>query len=175
MKKITFYDNDLSIEREKSLRQDMFENRDVEMSEWTSPESISDADVYEEWGEICSLHWDNFQLEMELFLQSNYCLMCGTVGTWRGNMKGGKFIQSLHDFNSIFRSCEHICVYEENGHFHIVASHHDGTNYMEMKVLTNRGMASAQHNMWDNDRALHERLWNSSTYTKLPRMARKYS
>ena len=168
-KEYTLYDNNLTCEIEKSVRKDMFDNRDVETSAWTSQESISDDELNEEWYELISYAWDDFKTEMQRFLDEHKCLVFGTVGTWHGQMHGGKFIRSFHDFCTLLNSCDNIRIYESNGHFHIVASHHDGTNYMEMKVLTDRGVISAQNNMWDNERQFHEHLWNRPMYTKLPR------
>ena len=55
----------------------------------------------------------------------------------------------------------------------IKASHHDGTNYAELKELTCKGSNYAADHRYDSDREVHEKLWNSNFYTRLPHYAHK--
>ncbi|MBR4931134.1 MAG: hypothetical protein IKZ00_10095 [Bacteroidaceae bacterium] len=66
-------------------------------------------------------------------------IMTGTVGRWDGDYPGGCHVKSSADIFPFLKDCEIIIVSEKDGHLHITASHHDGTNRAEIRMLTSDG------------------------------------
>lgn len=103
--------------------------------------------------------------EIEFYEKKNepkQYIVLADLGLWNGRFDGGKILTGLweaisecfEDFNEI---------YEEGGKLKVVAHHHDGTNYFEIKELTERGEEYAERHKWDmNDRELHQKLFNDS-------------
>jgi hypothetical protein len=142
---------------------------------WESEDDISDERVSKEvyFQEECA--WDDFKYEFGKFLKDSYYgfLLCGDVGTWRGSVAGGCYVNNFDDLYKFWDGCDYIKVYDEGGHLYIEASHHDGTNYAELKELTCKGSNYALNHSYDDDREVHEKLWNSNFYTKLPHYAHR--
>ena len=142
---------------------------------WETEDDIPDNRVDDEVALQEELDWDNFKYEFGKFLKdSNYgFLLCGDVGTWRGSRSGGCYVYSFDDLYKFWQHCDYIKVYDEGGHLYIEASHHDGNNYAELKELTEKGSEYAGEHYWDSDQEVHEKLWNSTYYTRLPHYAHR--
>jgi hypothetical protein len=142
---------------------------------WETMDDIPDdrvnRQVYddEEWA------WDEFKYEFGKFIKdSNYgFLLCGDVGTWMGPQAGGCYVNEFNDLYKFWNNCDYIKVYDEGGHLYIKASHHDGSNYAELKELTCAGSEYAGEHYYDSDKEVHEKLWNSTYYTRLPHYAHR--
>lgn len=142
---------------------------------WETIDDIPDDEVSrlvydkEEWD------WDDFRAEFGSFIRNSKYgfLMCGDVGTWRGNFEGGCYVNKFDDLYKIWNDCDYIKVWDEGGHLYIKASHHDGNNYAELKELTCKGSEYAREHYCDSDQEVHEKLWNSAYYTRLPHYAHK--
>ncbi|MDO5397553.1 MAG: hypothetical protein Q4G33_06460 [bacterium] len=140
---------------------------------WKSVSDIPDTEVYDEMNFQDEFAWAEVSRNMEQFLQSRICLVRGTVGTWMGPEDAGKIINSFSELADAWRDCHYISITDERGHLYIEASRHDGTNHFELKVLTEAGAEYADRHYYDmSDRALHDRLWKSSKYSRLPRYAK---
>ena len=95
-------------------------------------------------------------------------LAVGTVGRWNGTFEGGKIIDTFRDLLDLFEDCDYIKFEDENGHFYVTGSHHDGSISVEVKELTQKGEDYADRHEYDmSDRNLHKKLWNSSNYSRL--------
>ena len=142
---------------------------------WETMDDIPDDDVNclvynnEEW------EWDDFKAEFGSFIRkSDYgFLLIGDVGTWMGSQSGGCYIEEFDDLRKFWGDCDYIKVYDEGGHLYIRASHHDGSNYAELKELTCAGSEYAGEHYWEHDQEVHEKLWNSTHYTRLPHYAHR--
>lgn len=177
MKKTTIYTNcDYSSEYEQEIRNFLFEEYG-EYNDWETPDDISDEEVYEEMHFNDEISWNDFKTEAENFFD-DYFLITGSVGRWNGRFRGGKVISSLDELINCFCECDYITITDENGHFYIEASHHDGTNYYEVKRITEAGLEYMQRyedrcNWGEYDEEfLHDKLFNNSHYTHLPRYAK---
>lgn len=97
--------------------------------------------------------------------QKQYIVLAD-LGLWNGRFDGGKIIIGL--WNTISQCFEDYNeIYEEGGKLKVVAHHHDGTNYFQIKELTERGEEYAEKHKWDmNDRELHQKLFNDSHYSR---------
>lgn len=97
--------------------------------------------------------------------QKQYIVLAD-LGLWNGRFDGGKIITGL--WNAISKCFEDYNeIYEEGGRLKVTAHHHDGTNYFQIKELTERGKGYAERNGWDmSDRELHQKLFNDSHYSR---------
>lgn len=88
-------------------------------------------------------------------------LITGKLGLWYGTVDGGKVVTGL--WNAISKCFEDFNeIYEEGGKLKVVAHHHDGTNYFEIKELNEKGEAFAERHKWDlSSRVLHQKLQDS--------------
>lgn len=165
-----------------AIKRDMLED---EFSDYTSIEEISDADVYEEIRFIEEVSWDYFRSDFENFINGKTLLATGSVGTWRGRLNGGIFIESLSDFYKLITDCDYVKIYDKNGHLYIESSHHDGTNYYELKEVTELGMKHYEnwrekncYNLFEEqihskEEEIHNKIMETSNYSRLPRYAEK--
>lgn len=89
--------------------------------------------------------YDHQQFEIEALrstldniFKDKYLVAEGSLGLWNGRVAGGavisnthEFLQFMHDYNS---------VYVEDGMLKLEAIHHDGTNYINFRILSRRGV-----------------------------------
>lgn len=121
------------------------------------------------------IDWDDFCYEFGNFIGNSHngFLLCGTVGTWRGSMLGGCYVDKFDDLYKFWSGCDYIKVYDENGHIYIEASHHDGTNYAELKEVTDSGIKYMSNHYYDCDEITYQKMFKSNFYTRLPHYCRK--
>ena len=93
-------------------------------------------------------------------------IILADLGLWNGRFDGGKIITGL--WNAISECFEDYNeIYEEGGRLKVVAHHHDGTNFFQIKELTKRGEEYAERHKWDmSDRELHKKLFDDSHYSR---------
>lgn len=169
--KYTFYSNYYSEEMEKYAVENLLENGIYE-----NAEDIPEADIFEEIAFINDFEWEDIKSEMKNFFEGEILLVCGNVGRWDGVCAAGKVIE-YDELYKCWNDCDYIELYEENGHFFIKCSHHDGTNFFEVKLMTDRGIEYFRkwEDSWDNrksEQEIHTTLWNNSHYTHIPHFAR---
>lgn len=142
---------------------------------WETLDDIPDDLVYRRVNDNEYWDWEDFKAEFGKFIKDSPYgfLMTGDVGTWRGPMAGGCYVNEFNDLYKFWDHCDYIKVYDEGGHLYIEASHHDGNNYAELKELTCKGSNYALNHSYDDDREVHETLWSSNFYTRLPHYAHK--
>lgn len=133
------------------------------------------------WEEIYfqdSLAWDDEKGRMEEFFDDGSTwLLVGTIETWRGNLDGGFLFTSFKEmWNKATKNCEYFHIFDKNGHFYIECSHHDGTNFYEIKRLTEKGVEYFDNWNYGTDsrteRYVHNKLMEK--YSTLPHFANKY-
>lgn len=132
--------------------------------------------------------WEYYDwMDMIHELKDKICssvLVTGTCGTWRGNFAGGKVFSESDLYKNEDSLLEHIlnkagkdCNYfkiglNEQGNMFIQCSHHDGTNYYEVKNLTDKGWQA--YDDWNygirfknvTEQEMHEKLYNSNYYSR---------
>jgi hypothetical protein len=138
---------------------------------WASESEVPESEVYEELRFEYETAWEEEERLLISFFNEGTFLMKGTIGRWNGNYEGGKIVSSFKEMAELWKDCDDIKLYDCNGHFYITASHHDGTNYMEVKKLTAKGERYAEAHSYMYDKELHTRLWKDSHYTILPHFA----
>ena len=99
--------------------------------------------------------------------------MTGKVGRWNGTFDGGKFITNLNELLSSIEYLDVVTFTDENGHFKIKGSHHDGSDCFELKQLTKKGIELAEKYGFARDRQLHKTIMENNIYSKLPKIAKQ--
>lgn len=142
---------------------------------WLCDLDVPDNRVTDEVYAQSGFDWDDFKYEFGRFLKdsNNGFLLVGTCGCWDGTYNGGCYVNEFNDLYKFWDGCDYIKVYDEGGHLYIEASHHDGSNYAELRELTCKGSNYALNHRWDSDREVHETLMSSNFYTRLPHYAHK--
>jgi len=171
-KEITIYDNYYSYDREKEVREFLFEEYAEEYG-WKSPEDIPDERVFDEIDYQDREQWLDVKAELQSLLEKNVYLLTGTCGKWYGKCDGGEFIRSVNDLLRCIDHLDNIRIYDKKGHLYIHGSHHDGNDDYELKRLTHKGYEYADRNYFAHDRHLHNAIMRINFYSALPYFAKK--
>ena len=168
----------------------LFDNYDFEAYDNEAREQLADMDyedptqeqVYEMTSELEQNDWDDADYEMRNFIEKGKSFIAiGTCGRWDGTYEGGLIFGHWDDFKRrVFADCEYFKIWDEKGHLYVKCSHHDGTNFLEIKELTDRGFQRYENWQYDysvrndiSERELHKRIFKDSHYAKLPHFADK--
>lgn len=109
--------------------------------EWVDEdEEITDDMLYEWRNEQTNLDFETAMDELKSFFCNKNVGFFGNVGRWDGNHKAGKIGKFEEVFYAAIKDCDYINIYEENGKMFLECSHHDGTNFFEIKEITDKGM-----------------------------------
>lgn len=94
-----------------------------------------------------------------------YYIVLADLGLWNGRFDGGKIIRGLwKSISECFEDYNEI--YQEGKRLKVKAIHHDGTNYFQIRELTDRGLEYMRRNEYHlSDRELHQRLFKDSHYS----------
>ena len=134
---------------------------------------ITQNDILEYIYEDKKYEEECFLEEFGHFLSNNTFIATGTCGLWYGKVEGGMIINGIDDFFKLLRDCDFYKITDCKGHLMVKGSHHDGTNYFELKTLNNKGEAFYDRNSYSMDRKeLYTKLF-SNTYSRLPRLAKE--
>lgn len=136
--------------------------------------------------EIYSMLQEDWDIEVERIneLFNGKIIVLGTTEQWTGKQSGGQIYNSWSDFISDFgEDCDYFKLWDENGHFFVKCSHHDGTNICEIKPVTKAG--EEYYDSWyydvasirrcgDKEYDVIEKMFNSSKYSHVPNFAHKF-
>lgn len=156
------YDEYMEDAEEKLLNQ---------MEEYEEEGEPSEDEIYEEAAWLCEDDWCYYvRPGLENYFSSNPCIVTGSVGLWDGRHRGGLVIQDIRDFDRLITDCDYVeLIKDDDGHLNMRASHHDGTNYYEIKRLTDAGYEYYCENNYILSREeLCETLFNNEMYSELP-------
>ena len=162
-------------------RDDLWEMREGRGENWDSIDDIPEREIWEEVNFLEQINWEDAEAEMRDFFEGKTLLIRGTFGSWRGDLPSGKVI-AYSELWKAWADCDYVEIYDEGGHFFIRASHHDGTNSYEVKILTEKGAEMwgnwenyYGNSRWDglSEREVHDRLWKNAQYTHIPHFARE--
>lgn len=124
--------------------------------------------------------WQTRKDELRKFFQDgDLWLLTGTMRLWDGDSQFNFVFQTFDEMlNRVGKDCDYFKFWDENGHFFIKCSHHDGTNYGEIKYITLKGerlienWGSTYSKRYDfSARELYERIYRR--YSTLPNYANK--
>ena len=166
MSNYVFYDNyDLD---------DMFEETKKELldSETYTEDELTDYVVWNCVYDIDAENFNNIFQEIENWADNNQVLFIGSVARWNGTFAGGE----IGDFSTLFteaiEDCDFYKIWEEDNILNLKCSHHDGTNYFEIRILTNEGLNLYEDWLYDDDdtlsdlseREIHQKLLSDPKY-----------
>lgn len=142
----------------------------LESGNYTEDE-ITESDIWERRNWEMKGWWDNEKEMLTNFFDGKTVMMFGGVGRWNGISKGFSVGDFWKLYNDIMKDCDYVKLYDENGHFYITCSHHDGTNCVEIRIVTDKGIDYLERcdESWrdpNGNQLMHK-------YTKLPRYAEK--
>ena len=164
MKRITIFDN---YETYK-----YFDEEKAALQETNPDITITDQMVWNSLSDMEDEDYSNAKWELKELFGENKVIALGTCGTWRGDFESAKI---FNDFEMALAACAKECDYikieREGRHIYVTASHHDGTNHFELKVVTEKGERYYDNwNYGNSDKTEYQVLktiWKSSNYSKL--------
>lgn len=172
-KERTIYDNyDLwETYPDEELKEMALENGWVEEGD-----ELSDEEMWRMRYEEDNWIWEVVKNEMEKFFANKTVGFFGEVGRWNGVFKTGQIGDFWVLFDAATSDCDYIKLYDENGHFYLTCSHHDGTCHFEVKEITDEGVdyLDRWEYDWDDKRTeqyVHNQIYKR--YSKLPHYAHK--
>ena len=169
-KDIILYDNYYSRDREQYAKENLlFNNPELYKSiKDIPPRDIEKARYWLDFEE-----WHNIKAELEVLFKQDDYLLTGYFGSWKGDLVGGKFIRDFTDLQKVISHLDYIRIIDRNGHLIIEGSHHDGSDYYELKRLTKKGTELASCYNFEDDRKLHSTIMQCNFYSALPNFAKK--
>ena len=137
----------------------------------------TEAETWEYADELTRIEWADERQNLHTFFNGDSWLAMGSVGLWTGNHAAGTVFDNWDEFfHSATKDCDYWEIWDENGHLYMRCSHHDGTNYFEIKRLSRRGVEVLEN--WEFDytnetpeEIMHETLWGCNLFSGLPHFA----
>lgn len=169
------------------MKRTLFNNYDIDTYLDMAKESMEDigideANEEEIWqcaGDLAQEDFTNTMDELKSFFEDKTVMFTGAVGRWCGTSSGF----DVGDFDDLFsrytKDCDYFEIYDDNGALYISCSHHDGSNFFQVFVLTNKGAHIFED--WQNyvgkyakldDKGIHELLLNRKL-AHVPQVAKK--
>ena len=145
--------------------------------EWIEEnEEPSDEQLWEWRYEQDQFDWENEKSMLENFFEGKTVGFFGSVGLWHGVYKAGNIGEFWDLFHKAITDCDYIKLYDENGHFYLTCTHHDGTCHFEVKEITDKGREYLENweDNWNDKRTeeyCHDQIYKR--YSKIPRYAQK--
>ena len=168
--KHTLYSNYYGWIDEEDIKQTLIDCERVECEE-----EITDDMIWNEMHFLEEMYWDDFSYELKNFFdKGNAWLLVGTLGLWDGKCKGGYIFNTYDEFLDCLKDCECWEVVDDKGHLYIKGSHHDGTNFYEVKRISDFGYEWYNNHgcyIYDEEK-VHTKMWNNNFMTSLPHFAR---
>lgn len=134
----------------------------------------SDDEIWNVIYDEDSINWDCVKEELEKFFNDGSTwILRGTAEQWNGSFEAGTVFNDFMKMLSTATSdCDYVRIYDENGHFYIECSHHDGTNHYEVKKVTAQGIKylenrESYYNDKRSEQYVHDRIMER--YSTLPR------
>lgn len=152
----------------------MFDNARAFLLEEHAAEDITDQMVWDEVAFQDSLNWEDEHARLrEFFTGHGYFLLMGSVGRWDGQHEAGYVFDNFDDmFYKAVKDCDYWKLWDENGHFYFKCTHHDGTNFFEIKRINYKAVYFIEN--WENEKSEAEKhgiVWNSNFFSSLPHFA----
>ncbi len=147
----------------------MEEAKERQMDEYDEEGEPSEDEIYEEAGVLCDEDWCYFvRPGLENYFKAHKCIATGTVGLWNGRYRGGLIIEEMQDFDRLISDCDYVeIILNDDNNLEMKASHHDGTNYYEIKKLTDEGYEYyCENNIYLSREELCETLFHNNEYSE---------
>ena len=137
-------------------------------------DEATDDMIYDTMYELERMYWDDISYELKHFFdKGDAWLLTGSIGRWDGNYRGGYIFNTFEEFCKCLEDCAYVEITDNKGHLEIKCSHHDGTNFYEVKRVSDFGCEWYDNHSWDMyEEELHAKMWNNNFMTSLPHFAR---
>lgn len=137
-------------------------------------EDITDNMLIEERYHLEEIYWDDISYELKHFFdKGDAWLLTGSIGRWDGNYRGGYIFNTFEEFCKCLEDCAYIEIVDNKGHFEVKCSHHDGTNFYEVKRVSDFGCEYFGTHSWELSlEEVFTKMWNNNFMTSLPHFAR---
>lgn len=139
--------------------------------------SITDNEVWDAISEEEDEMYSNAKWELKsIFGDNEKVIVCGSCGTWRGKFDAMNIFDNIEKaLYACVKDCDYIKIEVEGRKVKVKSSHHDGTNYFEIKKVTDKGKRlydnwNYQDSPCNNDLSEYEileKIWNNSHYSHL--------
>lgn len=107
-----------------------------------SNEELTDERVLDLIYESDRNEWEMVSELLEEFFSGKKWVAYGYFERWDGHYYNSIVFESFKKLlNSLTQDCDYLGIYDENGHLYIKCSHHDGTNYFEVKQVNKFGVS----------------------------------
>ena len=161
-----------------NLWEDYSDDTRAFLAEENPEEEITDNSIWEEIYFQDNLNWEDEHKRLkDFFTGHGYFMIRGYMGRWDGRRAAGYVFDDFDDmFYKAVKDCDYIKLWDENGHFYLKCSHHDGTNLFEIKRINYKAYEFIDNwaYSWDDDRTeaeIHSIVWNSNFLSSLPHFA----
>lgn len=138
-------------------------------------DEATDDMIYNEMYELERMYWDDISYELKHFFdKGDAWLLTGSIGRWDGNYRGGYIFNTFEEFCKCLKDCDYVEITDNKGHLEIKCSHHDGTNFYEVKRVSDFGCEWYNNHgcyIYDEEK-VHTKMWNNNFMTSLPHFAR---
>ena len=137
-------------------------------------DEATDDMIYDAMYELERMYWDDISYELKHFFdEGNAWLLTGSIGKWDGKYRGGYIFNTFEEFCKCLEDCDYVEITDNKGHLEIKCSHHDGTNFYEVKRVSDFGCEWYDNHSWYMyEEELHTKMWNNNFMTSLPHFAR---
>lgn len=150
-----------------------YKDEALETLEINGNENPSDDDI---WNMMTDLMQENEAAvfdDLEDFFSGNTFIASGTIGRWDGDHSGFMIFSSFEELlRTVLNDCELFRFTDVDGHLYMKASHHDGTNYVEIKAITKKGKEFYDDWCYGenslNEKEMHNELFTNNEYSMLP-------
>lgn len=161
--KATLYSNKFDSERIEEARQYLLEENGKEPTDDDIQNFIYADD---------NLSWYDFETEFKEYFDTHNFVVKANLGRWNGRYDSGKIVTNgWNGFCRIIQDYDNLEIIDNNGHLEVVGSHHDGTDYFEIRELTEKGDEYAYGYHYDKSEPEDaQAVWNNF-HSRLPRLA----
>ena len=119
--------------------EDYIDKAREELLDFEGIKNPTDQELREYTQHIMEDDWDCLVNKVMLRTNRKY-IAYGVIGRWDGSHRGWTVLENDDDFYKLIEDCGFVEIQEEDdGLLRIKCSHHDGTNFYELKVLTDEG------------------------------------
>lgn len=140
-------------------------------------EDPSENEIWEEIYFYDRINWSDAIEDLKQWFVGYQYMIRGYVGRWNGTFAAGTVFTDIEKaIREAITDCDYIKIWDENGHFYLKCSHHDGTNLFEIKKIRPKGSVFLEK--WECDfedprteEEIHSIIWNSNFLSALPHFA----
>ena len=133
-------------------------------------EEPTESQIWNEISFLQSVAFEDFEYELKRFMKDKKFILKGTLGLWDRDVYAGTVVKDMRElFDALDMSGDYYTKFEDvAGKLMITVSHHDGTNYFELRELTDKGLKKyeSKYDQYSSNRDLVKTLMDVACYSK---------